>query len=207
MHIPQWDVNPLEGASSVGRVVVGAVLPNATAASLLGFLHDGPKSGWDLAAIAQTVIGDFWSLTQSQVYRELERLSGSGLVEAEAPQARNRQPYRITDAGRRAFAAWIEQEPGPEQIRFPLLLTVSFGRHLPAATLHAFIDRHRDIHQARLDEYEQQFAAATAPGIEPDPYVLATLEFGLAYERAVVEWFERLDDRLPAPSDTSQDPP
>jgi len=29
---------------------------NPTAASLLGFLHHGPMTGWDLVAAAQTVI-------------------------------------------------------------------------------------------------------------------------------------------------------
>ena len=51
---------------------------NATAASLLGFLHQGPMSGWDLAATAQTLIGDFWSLTRSQVYRELSAMASAG---------------------------------------------------------------------------------------------------------------------------------
>lgn len=171
--------------------------PNATAASLLGFLHHGPMSGWDLAAMAQTVIGDFWSLTQSQVYRELDRMEQTGLVVAEELEARNRKPYRITDAGHEAFAQWVSQEPGPEQIRFPLLLTVSFGRHLPPATLKRFVEHHRQIHLDRLEAYEQQHAAATAPGVDPDPYALATLEFGLAHERAVVDWFDQLPGRLP----------
>lgn len=172
-------------------------LPNATAASLLGFLHHGPMSGWDLTAMAQTVIGDFWSLTPSQVYRELERMAQVGLVQPDEPGARNRRPYALTDAGRDAFAAWIDQEPGDEQIRFPLLLTVSFGRHLPPARLREFCQRHRQIHAARLAEYEQQHASASSPGVEPDAYALATLEFGLIYERAVVAWFDQLKATLP----------
>lgn len=46
---------------------------NSTAASLLGFLHEGPMSGWDLVNLAQERIGDFWTITQSQVYRETHR--------------------------------------------------------------------------------------------------------------------------------------
>lgn len=171
-------------------------IPNATAASLLGFLHDGPMSGWDLAAVAQTVIGAFWSLTQSQVYRELDRMVDAGMVEAGETGPRNRRPHAITDAGREAFAAWVNEDPGTEQIRFPLLLTVSFGRHLPPARLRAIVEDHRRVHAARLAEYEQQHAAATATGMEPDPYALATLEFGLAHERSVMEWFDQLPARL-----------
>jgi DNA-binding PadR family transcriptional regulator len=169
---------------------------NATAASLLGFLHGGPMSGWDLAATAETVIGDFWSLTQSQVYRELDQMAAAGLVAAGEPGARNRRAYALTDAGREAFADWIDQPPGGEHIRFPLLLTVSFGRHLPADRLRGCIEAHREVHAARLAAYEQQHADATAPGVDADPYALATLEFGLAYERAVMGWFGQLPDRL-----------
>ena len=53
---------------------------NATAASLLGFLHERPMSGYELAATAAAVIGDFWTLTQSQVYRELASMADDGLV-------------------------------------------------------------------------------------------------------------------------------
>ena len=115
---------------------------NATAASLLGFLHEGPMTGWDLVATAQRRIGDFWSLTQSQVYRELSAMAAAGLVEAGERGARDRRPYAITDAGRKAFAEWIDREPGPELIRFPLLLTVMFGRHVAPGRLTGFVARH-----------------------------------------------------------------
>src|SRR5262249_54962858 len=102
---------------------------NATAASLLGLLHDGPMSRVDLVASAQVVIGRFWSLTQSQVYRELAAMARDDLVVAGEPGPRERKPYAITPAGRAAFHAWIQRDPEPETIRFPLLLTVAFGHH------------------------------------------------------------------------------
>ncbi|MGB9376932.1 MAG: PadR family transcriptional regulator, partial [Mycobacteriales bacterium] len=119
---------------------------NATAASLLGFLHRRPLTGWDLVATAESVIGNFWSVTQSQVYRELAAMAEGGLVEAGERGTRARRPYSITVAGRIAFAAWIKRRPGPETIRFPLLLTVAFGRHLTPAQLADVIGHHRVIH-------------------------------------------------------------
>lgn len=174
---------------------------NATAASLLGFLHDGPMSGWDLAATAQTVIGDFWSLTQSQVYRELASMAAEGLVEAGTPGRRDRRPYAITGAGRAAFAEWIDREPGGEIIRFPLLLTVSFGRHLPPERLATFVAAHRAVHAERLAAYEELHAAAESDP-SADRFTLASLEFGLAYERAVMDWFDRVAERLTRPEAT-----
>ena len=169
---------------------------NATAASLLGFLHDGPMTGWDLVATAQALIGEFWSLTRSQVYRELAAMADAGLVRAGERGPRDRQPYVITDAGRAAFAEWVEREPGPETIRFPLLLTVGFGRHLPPERLAAFVRHHRDVHAQRLARYEAMREVVPDADGGPDPYATATLDFGLAYERAVLAWFEQLPEAI-----------
>jgi DNA-binding PadR family transcriptional regulator len=174
---------------------------NATAASLLGFLHTGPLTGWDLVATAQQKIGAFWSITQSQVYRELTAMAESGLVEAGERGARDRRPYAITDAGRKAFADWMAELPGPELIRFPLLLTVVFGAHVPRETLASHVSHHRAVHAERLASYEASRAAADAapPGYGPDMYRLAALDYGLRYERAALAWFDALPEEIRGP--------
>jgi DNA-binding PadR family transcriptional regulator len=170
---------------------------NATAASLLGFLHGGPMSGYELAATAERRIGDFWSLTQSQVYRELASMAEAGLVSAGERGPRDRRPYALTDAGRAAFARWVDQPPGPETIRHPLLLTVSFGRHVPPDRLAAFLRQHREAHAERLRSYEAQAADGERAD---DPYRAATLAFGIAYEQAVMDWFATLPEAVRDPS-------
>lgn len=169
---------------------------NATAASLLGFLHDGPLTGWDLVVTSQLVIGDFWSLTQSQVYRELSAMAETGLVTAGERGRRDRRPYTISEAGRAAFSHWLEREPGAETIRFPLLLMLAFGRHVPPRRLADSLRHHRALHAQRLAQYEEQSAAALAASTEADPFSLATLEFGLTYERAVLTWFDGLPSAI-----------
>ena len=181
-----WTVEPARGKI---RLVNDRAL-NATAASLLGFLHRGPMSGWDLAATAQTSIGDFWTVTRSQVYRELGWMDEAGLVEAGERGARERRPYSLTDRGREAFAEWIRREPGPETIRFPLLLTMAFGGALEPERLAGFVRLHRAVHSARLARYEATVADPDAG--PPDVYGRSTLQFGIEYERAVLRWFDAL---------------
>lgn len=165
---------------------------NPTEGSLLGFLHEGPMSGWDLVARAQDRIGEFWSLTQSQVYRELARMAEDGLVEAGERGARSKRPYTITETGREAFAQWVERVPGTETIRFPLLLTMAFGAHLPGPTLESFLARHRLNHADRLARYVKQREEMPDGYEQVDPFAVATLEFGITYERAVLQWFDGL---------------
>lgn len=165
---------------------------NATAASLLGFLHDGPASGWDLLRTARVSIGRFWSITSSQVYRELSSMEADGLVVGAAAGPRERRAFRITAAGRTRFQAWIAEAPGDEQVRIPLLLLVSFGRHIAPAHLAAAIDEFRARHTIRRDEY--QAALETTE----DPYLRATLTFGARYEQAAIAWCDDVGGILPA---------
>lgn len=176
---------------------------NPTAASLLGFLHDGPMSGWDLVARAEERIGEFWSLTRSQVYRELARMAEDGFVEAGEPGTRAKRLYQITEQGRTAFAEWVSHPPGSGTIRFPFLLTMVFGRHVPEELMASFIARHKLAHSERLRIYEQQRSEVPAGYDEVDPYALATLDFGIAYEGAVLQWFDQLPAGLTNPTDTS----
>nr|ANY57982.1 PadR transcriptional regulator [uncultured bacterium] len=163
---------------------------NATAASLLGFLHEGPLTGWDLVATAQQRIGDFWSLTQSQVYRELASMAADGLIEAGERGPRDRRPYLITDAGRAAFSQWLSRNPEDETIRFPLLLTVVFGRYLPKDRLADIVAQHRKLHADRLAEYQAAKEQVVDAGV--DAYHLAPLDFGIRYESAAIAWFDAL---------------
>jgi DNA-binding PadR family transcriptional regulator len=193
---------------------------NSTAASLLGFLHDGPLTGAALYRTAEGRIGDFWSLTRSQVYRELDAMMSAGLVGAGSRGPRDARTFTITADGRRAFRSWAELDPEPETIRFPLLLLVGFGEHVPPARLRAHLTAHRAIHAARLAAYEairdqavgkagsltrkpDEESAADQPSPERRPFAMATLAFGLAYEAAVLDWFADVGRILP-PAETSR---
>jgi DNA-binding PadR family transcriptional regulator len=161
---------------------------NATAASILGLLAREPMSGWELYSGFEHSIGNFWSLTRSQVYRELRTLAAGGLVEIGATGARERRVCTITPRGRETFGRWIAEMPGNELIRFPLLLTTFFGDAVPRETLRAACLEHRHRHAARLAAYQQQFPAAAAH----EPFPALTLEFGIAYERMVLSWIDGL---------------
>lgn len=161
---------------------------NATQGALLGFLHDAPMTGWDLLQEASRGLARFWNVTPSHVYRELKALEDRGLVVAGERGARDRRPYSITKRGTAAFAEWIAQEPGAEQIRIPLLVSLWFARHLDDETLAGFLASHRAVHEQRLDEYR----AVTTVLREHDPHLRAVVDFGIAYEEAFLGWLAAL---------------
>lgn len=83
---------------------------NDTQAVALGILHKGAMTGGQIARETESM-KDFFSMTRSQLYRELPLMESAGLVKAAAKGERNAQPYAITAAGRKAFREWAEAEP------------------------------------------------------------------------------------------------
>jgi hypothetical protein len=78
-------------------------------------------------------------------------------------------------------------------LRIPLLVTLWFGRHLDDVTLGEFVERQRAEHASRLAMYEA-VAGQVAGG---DAHVAAVVDFGVRYERAIVEWLDALPYRAP----------
>jgi DNA-binding PadR family transcriptional regulator len=167
---------------------------NSTAGALLGLLRDGPRSGYDLVAAAQEVIGGFWTITRSQVYRELAALADRGLLEKGPVGSRDRQPFRLTAAGLAAFRAWVNTSPEPENLRIPLLLRLTFADAIDPGRVQSMLSDHQAVHQRRLDAYQsldQQLAAAAVPAEQR-----VTLAFGIGYETAVLRWFGELPESM-----------
>lgn len=161
---------------------------NATAASLLGFLSEGPMTGWELDAAVEGSIANFWNVTRSQVYRELRTLAELGYVEAGDAGPRDRKPYSITDAGREAFNAWIVRAPASPIVRMPLLLTVFFGRHLPPGRLSEIVQKELAGGEEALLKFE-----GMQKEYHHDPFVFQVLQFGIDYQKTLLAWLRGLD--------------
>jgi PadR family transcriptional regulator AphA len=85
--------------------------------ALLGLLSVRPASGYDLMKAFDTSLANTWPATQSQVYTELTRLAGAGLVSVAAAQGpHGRKEYALTDAGLVELQKWMT-DPRPEPPR------------------------------------------------------------------------------------------
>ncbi len=160
---------------------------NATAASILGFLHFNPMTGFDLMSAIENIIGDFWHVTKSQIYRELKLLAEHGLVETLETGARDKQPYRITADGRARFREWIRQRPTPPIMRMPIVLEVFFGGDVPFEELRSHVAEMRAHHDERLRVYET-FVPQAPKGTWPHE----ALRLGFMFQRMMIEWLDSL---------------
>ncbi len=151
---------------------------NATAAAVLGLLHEGPMTGGQLMAVAERRLGPFWSMTRSQVYRELPVLADLGYVKAGKPGQRSSQPYTITAKGKAAFSNWMKGEPGRELVRNPYALRVAFGGASQRKEAEAY-------HNEALAEARELQKEAKRDG---DKMMASSLEFASNYHKAALTW-------------------
>ena len=161
---------------------------NATAAALLGLLQEGPMSGGQLVTAAAERFGSFFSVTRSQVYRELPALAGAGLVEPGQQGPRASQQYALTDAGRRAFRTWLAAGGGADSLRSPLVLRLLHARSLGARQRAELVRTSREAYTERL-----AMARAAARG-ERDPYRKAAADFAVAHVRAVLKLLDAIPE-------------
>jgi DNA-binding PadR family transcriptional regulator len=145
-------------------------------------------TGGQLMSAAQKRLGAYWTMTRSQVYRELPALADAGFVKLGKPGPRASQPYSITPAGRRAFTRWLSEEPGRDTVRNPLALRMAFGKHQQGAgALKTAYDQAADYHNSALNEARE---AAKELRRDGDEHAAAALEFAVGYHRAALAWLK-----------------
>jgi len=153
---------------------------NATSAALLGLLHTRPMTGGQLVAAAEDRFGAFFSVTRSQVYRELPVLAEAGLLRLGKRGARSSQQYVLTAAGKRAFKTWLNSTSGSDNLRSPLILRLAHAGQLTPKQRANLVTAARADYSGHLDEARARVRAAD------NPYTKAVAEFTLAHRRAVL---------------------
>src|SRR4051794_16363263 len=85
---------------------------NAVTPVILGLLQLGPRSGYEIKQVVDRSTRFFWAASYGQIYPELRRLEGEGLIEGkDAPTGgRARRVFRLTRAGRKALTGWLTSE-------------------------------------------------------------------------------------------------
>jgi DNA-binding PadR family transcriptional regulator len=161
---------------------------NSTSAALLGLLHERAMTGGELLTAAEERFGSCWTLTRSQVYRELPALASAGFVKAGQSGARSSQPYSVTAAGKRAFTGWLSEPAGPDHSRNPVLLRLGFGPQHSKKQLGALLADAKAEHQNALARHKEDLARLRKGNGER--FAVASAEFRVTYEKAVLKWLD-----------------
>lgn len=172
-------------------------------AAILGFLSLEPTSGYALKQRFDHSVRSFWSVTQSQIYRELHALEGEALVSVrrEPGDGRpDRKVYKLSAAGRSALERWLREPLEPLQLRHPLLLKFVFSADVEPAELDALLAGYRASMTRTREEYAARLAnkhifALARSEREAEIWKLS-IEHGLAWCDAEIGWLDRARARL-----------
>jgi PadR family transcriptional regulator AphA len=172
-------------------------------AAILGFLRLEPTSGYTLRQRFEGSVSSFWSVTQSQIYRELHVLEREGKVRArrEPGEGRpDRKIYTLTSEGEAELEAWLREPLEPIQLRHPLLLKFVFAADVEPEALDEVLASYEQGLKATRAEYEGR---ASSPQIfslarNKREAVLWSLsiEHGLAWVDSELEWLKQARKKL-----------
>ncbi|MEU2994633.1 PadR family transcriptional regulator [Streptomyces griseoincarnatus] len=129
-------------------------LPHAILTALL----EKPSSGLELTRRFDRSIGYFWSATHQQIYRELGKLEGEGLIRAlpsEQPARGQKKAYEVLPAGREELARWTAASQDPKPHRDALLLRLRAAAVVGTEGLEDDLRRHRELHERQLETYRE----------------------------------------------------
>ena len=169
-----------------------------TSYAILGLLSRGPKSGYDLAGLAERTIAHFWPIAKSQMYGELARLERVGYVRGTAVRQQktpDKRVFRLTAGGESALDAWLGEPPATrDRYRSAFLVKVFFGERISAETL----DEHFQRYSAGVEQYGEHLRRiATQTAGQPEVvYRRATALLGQRLTEAVALWIRQVRDDL-----------
>jgi DNA-binding PadR family transcriptional regulator len=158
---------------------------------VLGLVAHRESSGYDLAQAAKRGIGYIWAPSRSQIYKVLRKLEARGLVAQRTVGQRGRPDkvvYRITEPGRTALVAWVEEvEDEPSGGPSVFLLKFLFAWAAPPAAAFAQLDAYERHLRRTVAHFEAR--VQQRPADDP-PHSLAALSHGIARGKTTLRWIE-----------------
>jgi PadR family transcriptional regulator AphA len=177
-----------------------AELPDTTFA-VLGLIDKVPgASGYELVAVAGRSFAHFWPISQTLLYRELDRLTGLGWVSAarvEQLHAPSKWTYQTTAAGRQVLADWLATPtPGTSSFRSGVLLRFFFSYRMDPDQVWSLLADYRSALAAQAEEYTaimDKLAALSTPAARAGRL---TALHGLRTAEARLQWVEEAEAQL-----------
>jgi len=116
------------------------------AITLLGFIEEAPRSGYDLKREIDHRLEHLLEISSGTIYYTLKRLEVRGWVKGSVSRKGKRpeqRVYRITAEGKKAFHELLEEAMAQRQ-RFlsPFDVALYFTPRLPAGTVARAVDKH-----------------------------------------------------------------
>ena len=162
----------------------GEIRLTSTSYVVLGMLDWlGPSTPYRLKRVLAQSVQDFFPVPHTSFYAEPARLAAAGYLDERVEQGgRRRRTFALTDRGRAALQAWLDEpETRFGEFRFPGMLKIFFGAD-PAEFAEAQARHHAEL----AEGFEAVRAAAGRSEVELTAGRRLVLETGIELHR----WWE-----------------
>ncbi|MCF3131233.1 MULTISPECIES: PadR family transcriptional regulator [Streptomyces] len=156
--------------------------------ALLGLLTERPASGYDLLKRFETSLANVWPATQSQIYTELTKLAGTGLITVAAEGPRGRKEYALTDDGLAELRHWLTETKPQRNTRSDVLLRVFFLGVLKPEEAHEYLAELAGLSEQGYEELHQLAEAVDWDDDDLSVYGRIALEYGLRFHAMRRDW-------------------
>lgn len=168
--------------------------------AVLGLLSLGECSGYDLSKQAEHNVNLILAPTKSRIYAVLPELLARGYVSRREVSQRGRpdkQLYRLTRSGRKAFEEWLNDTTPPVK-REPLLLKLFFGTQADAEALLEQVREFRRGKDEELAVLARHDQVNLADPSDVGFFRTVTVACGLELARVQIKWADRTARALDA---------
>jgi len=172
----------------------------ATGRVILGMLASGRRTGYDIKAFVDRTTRYFWAASYGQIYPELKRLEGQGLVRgrSEPSGGRARTAYELTEAGAAALRRWLESDAETVyELRDEGMLKLFFSDAAPAERMQIIRGMRERAERALAHLRSMEPHASAGP---TGSYL--TLQLGIGHSESTIDWCKATERRLAAETES-----
>jgi PadR family transcriptional regulator, regulatory protein AphA len=183
------------------RIGASGSREKASRYAILGMLNLGNKSGYDIKKAIAISTANFWKESDGNIYPALKKLVEEGSVRpvgSKQASGRQRQVYKITEAGQLTLKEWLVQPSAPRSPDNEFLLKLFFSSILEPSEALQQILAHSAHQSSQLELYRQ-----LAKSIEQYPAPLAqrvywscALNYGVAVSGATLQWCKETERQI-----------
>jgi DNA-binding PadR family transcriptional regulator len=157
--------------------------------ALLGALADQPRSGYALLKHFEQSLAYAWPASHSQIYPELGRLLGDGLIDEAHSGPRGSRTYAITPKGLDEIRRWLRETEPDRRVRSDAALRSFFLWVLEPDEAARRLEDERAYWRGVLEEFERIRDEPTGTGRKARTFRIA-LEGGIRTVTARLEWLD-----------------
>jgi len=170
--------------------------------AILVSLSRKESTGYEIANEFDRGLGFFWKSSHQQIYKELGKLAGDGLVSYKQVHQKDKpskKVYQLTGDGKQDLIEWLGSQTELPPIKDPLLIKLFAGYLVSPNKLLQELNRHQKMTEEKLQQYrgiEEEYFSSPEQLPIASQYMYLTLLRGITARQSWLDWAKQTQEFL-----------